>query len=147
MNIFKIVCILQILLANVTLVNAKDNSNIKNQIKIPEIPIALKNDTEILDALKQLLLKYYDKLHKSEYYAKLSEELHSKAQEYQISSQKMRKDAEDLLQFIVQKVGEHKALQRQYQQKNLMAIKNSTSTGSQNPNVEHFVQNLAAQLK
>lgn len=143
MNIFKIACILQILLVNITLVNAKDNPN----IKIPEIPVALKNDTEILDALKQLLLKYYDKLHKSEYYAKLAEELRNKAQEYQVSGKKMRKDAEDLLQFIVQKVSEHKSLQKQYQQKNLMAIKNSTSTGSQNPNVEHFIQNLAAQLK
>ena len=143
MNTFKVAFILYTLFSNINFINAKSNPN----TKIPEIPVALKNDTETLDALKQLLLKYYDRLHKSEYYAKLSLELQKKAQEYQLSSQQMKKDSQDLLQFIVQKVGEHKELQKQYQKNNLAAIKNSSSTGVQNTNVEHFIQNLAAKLK
>ena len=143
MNTFKVAFILYTLFSNINFINAKSNPN----TKIPEIPVALKNDTETLDALKQLLLKYYDRLHKSEYYAKLSLELQKKAQEYQLSSQQMKKDSQDLLQFIVQKVGEHKELQKQYQKNNLAAIKNSSSTGMQNSNVEHFIQNLAAKLK
>ena len=143
MNTFKVAFMLYTLFSNINFINAKSNPN----TKIPEMPVALKNDTETLDALKQLLLKYYESLHKSEYYAKLSSELQKKAQEYQLSSQQMKKNSQDLLQFIVQKVGEHKELQKQYQKNNLAAIKNSSSTGMQNSNVEHFIQNLAAKLK
>jgi len=118
-----------------------------SKLKIPEVPVPMHNDTETLDVLKKLLLKYNDALAKSKYYQQLAEELKKKANTCTENSLKMHQTAQELLQFIVSKMNEHKKALQEHKNNSLKAIEASSKEIGSLPNLENFIENIAANLK
>lgn len=143
MKKFKFFCLINLIM---TTILGATTGNIQSKLKIPNVPIAMPNDTETLDVLKQLLAKYNDALAKSQYYKKLSEELNKKASQYDEQSAKMHQTSQELLKFIVAKMNEHQKAIIQHKNNSLKANSGDNRTET-HPNLEHFIENLAANLK
>jgi len=100
-----------------------------------------------LDILKKLLLKYTNALAESRYYKQLSEELKKKAVECEEQSRKKEHHAQELLQFIVSKILEHKKAVDTKRNNSLEEAKAASDNSEYHPNLENFIANIAANLK